>query len=274
MSKKLTINDWELLSAYLDEKLSPAENTRIEALLETVPEFKKSLKELTYTRHLLRSLPQKRAPRNFTLSPEQNKHKTPIRNLWLQPALSFVSIAAAVALVAIFTGTYLMRGAGLAKPVAYAPEMAADSSNQAAESNSNPVIINWVPVFATGKGGGGGGTPEESGVFGGGAGGAGEAVIQTLPESPFPVLEPTLESLTAPLPTTAPETITRSIDQSDLSTMILGLPNPADEGKIVESEPVRQARADLPLNIRTILMVISGVIAVLTGAAALILRRR
>lgn len=273
MSNTMTLKDWEMISAYLDERLSPADCTRMETRLASDPDYQKSLDEIAYTRRLLRSLPQKRAPRNFTLSHSNIKVKSPIRNRWLQPALSFVSIAAAVGLVVIFAGTYLLRGAGTAKPAAYAPEMAADGYNQAAESLSTPVIINWNPIL--GMGGGGGGTPSESGVYKGGVGGGpGMVVQQPAPESAEPTVEATVGALRTPLSTAVPEATTRTTDAGDLSSLILGLPNPEDEGKLIENETSRQSQVGLPISTQTILMIVSGVIAVLAGAAALILRRR
>lgn len=273
MSNTLTLKDCEMISAYLDKRLSPADSKRIEARLASDPEYKKSLDEIACACRLLRSLPQKHAPRNFTLTPSNINAKTPIRVPWLQPALSFVSIAAAVALVVVFAGTYLFQGAGFAKPAAYAPEMASDSYNQTTESMSTPVILNWNPVL--GMGGGGGGTPDESGIYKGGiGGGAGMVVQQPAPESAEITAEPTVAVMTAPLSTAVPESSTRTAGADDLSTLILGLPNPEDEGKVIESESTRQSQAGLPISIQTILMIVSGVIAVLAGAAALILRRR
>jgi hypothetical protein len=273
MSNALTFKDWEMISAYLDERLSPPDCKRMETRLASDPDYKKSFDEIAYTRRLLRSLPQKRAPRNFTITPSNIKVKSPVRIPWLQPALSFVSIAAVVGLVVIFAGTYLLRGAGAAKPAVYAPEMAADGYNQTAESSSTPVIINWNPIM--GMGGGGGGTPDESGIYKGGIGGGpGMVVQQPAPESVEPTAEPTVGVLTAPLSTAIPESTTRTAGEGDLSSLILGLPNPEDEGKVIESESLRQSRAGLSISPQPILMIVSGVIAVLAGAAALILRRR
>ena len=60
--------DLELLSTYLDGQLRPADSTRLEARLKTDPELASALSDLRSARALLRKLPQRRAPRNFTLS--------------------------------------------------------------------------------------------------------------------------------------------------------------------------------------------------------------
>jgi anti-sigma factor RsiW len=60
--------DLELLSSYLDGQLSPSDITQLEARLNTDPQLVSVLNELRATRTLLRKLPQRRAPRNFTLT--------------------------------------------------------------------------------------------------------------------------------------------------------------------------------------------------------------
>ena len=60
--------DLELLSAYLDGELNPSDSTRLEARLKTNPELVSVLDDLRAARTLLRKLPNRRAPRNFTLT--------------------------------------------------------------------------------------------------------------------------------------------------------------------------------------------------------------
>ena len=60
--------DLELLSSYLDGQLSPSDSTRLEARLNTDPQLVSALNDLRAARTLLRKLPQRRAPRNFTLT--------------------------------------------------------------------------------------------------------------------------------------------------------------------------------------------------------------
>ena len=60
--------DIELLSAYLDGELKPSDSTRLESRLKTDPELASVLNDLRATRTLLRKLPQRKAPRNFTLT--------------------------------------------------------------------------------------------------------------------------------------------------------------------------------------------------------------
>ncbi len=60
--------DVELVSAYLDGQLKPSDSARLEARLKTDRELVSVMDDLRAARNLLRQLPQRRAPRNFTLT--------------------------------------------------------------------------------------------------------------------------------------------------------------------------------------------------------------
>ena len=60
--------DLELLSAYLDGQLNPSDVTRLEARFQSDPQLVSVLNDLRSTRNLLRKIPARRAPRNFTLT--------------------------------------------------------------------------------------------------------------------------------------------------------------------------------------------------------------
>ena len=60
--------DLELLSAYLDGELSTSDSARLESRLHSEPRLVSVLSDLRAARSLLRKLPQRRAPRNFTLT--------------------------------------------------------------------------------------------------------------------------------------------------------------------------------------------------------------
>jgi len=308
MNDRITDRDIELISSYLDSRLSPVENEKVRARLKSEPQFKQLLDEFTYTRRLLQALPQKRAPRNFTLSPD--KLPVPRRAFWLQPALSFVSIAAAVMLVVVFSSSYLFGSARSSTAKEAAPQAAMLAAEDASTEAMPPAIINWNPVLGMGGGGGGGDMAAQEvytgGVGGGGAGGPGwdvsvpavgggtsDATEEPLPESPVaPELAPApVEELPAeatPIPEVAavteepPLTVMsepRELDsaasntEGDLSSLILGIPDAEQQGQIMSSSqpPVvdELTRPDL----RNLLLILSGAVALLAGIAALILRR-
>ena len=71
--------DIELLSSYLDGQLSSADSARLEARLRTDPEMRSVLQDLRGARSLLRQLPMRKAPRNFTLTPKMVGRNPPCR---------------------------------------------------------------------------------------------------------------------------------------------------------------------------------------------------
>ena len=70
MSTKIS-QDFERLSAYIDNQLSPAEKADLEARLAKEADLQATLTELRRTVRALRSLPAVKPPRSFTLTPEQ-----------------------------------------------------------------------------------------------------------------------------------------------------------------------------------------------------------
>ena len=78
MTPTPSFRDVEKLSAYLDGQLKPSEIARLEARLQSEPELASVFKDLRQARGLLRQLPQRRAPRNFTLTPKMVGGKPPM----------------------------------------------------------------------------------------------------------------------------------------------------------------------------------------------------
>jgi hypothetical protein len=89
--------DVELLSSYLDGQLSPSDSARLESRLKTDRELVSVLDDLRAARNLLRSLPQRRAPRNFTLT-----HKMVGQNPPLPRAYPVFRFATALATLLFF----------------------------------------------------------------------------------------------------------------------------------------------------------------------------
>jgi len=105
---ELSGRDLKRLSAYLDGELSARDSTRLEARLKIEPHLREALKELELTSGLLSSLPQVRAPRNFTLTPEMVGIREK-RSLY--PVFRFASVVAAVAFaVLVGADTFFLSG--------------------------------------------------------------------------------------------------------------------------------------------------------------------
>ena len=136
--------DFELLSAYLDGQLSDNDRRRVEQLLHSRPDLKTTLDELRRTRAVLRMAPRRRAPRNFTLTPEmvgeKPGRKPQPRNTGLFPAFSFASAFATIVLIAsllfeFLPGTLMRQTTGqtaMEQP-AFMPTNAASMADQSAE---------------------------------------------------------------------------------------------------------------------------------------------
>ena len=108
-ANKMTPRDWETLSAYLDGQLTSEEQARLEARLGKDPHLQRALGELQRTRSLVRSMPRLKAPRNFTLAPEQVGERHPVREkLFL--AFRLASAVASILFILVLMGDFL--GAG------------------------------------------------------------------------------------------------------------------------------------------------------------------
>ncbi|GAB4446892.1 MAG: hypothetical protein OHK0041_06130 [Anaerolineales bacterium] len=84
--------DLELLSAYLDGELKPAETLRLETRLKTDPELASALNDLRAARTLLRKLPARKAPRNFTLTRKMVGQNPPLPRTY--PLFRLATVAA------------------------------------------------------------------------------------------------------------------------------------------------------------------------------------
>ena len=92
--------DLELLSAYLDGQLSPSDSARLESRISSDPSLRTALDNLRSTRSLLRQLPSRRAPHNFTLTPQMAGVKPPTPRL--VPVFRFASVAATFLFIIMF----------------------------------------------------------------------------------------------------------------------------------------------------------------------------
>jgi anti-sigma factor RsiW len=92
--------DLELLSAYLDGELKPSDSTRLEARLATDPQLASVLRDLRATRSLLRKLPARKAPRNFTLTRKMVGQNPPLPRTY--PIFRFATALATLLFVFSF----------------------------------------------------------------------------------------------------------------------------------------------------------------------------
>jgi hypothetical protein len=96
----MNFRDVELLSAYLDGHLSPSDSLRLESRLASDPDLQAVMDDLRTARGLLRQLPQRRVPRNFTLTPKMAGLKAPEPRVY--PAFRLATVLAALLFIITF----------------------------------------------------------------------------------------------------------------------------------------------------------------------------
>jgi hypothetical protein len=96
----MNFHDVELLSAYLDGRLSTPESVKLESRLGSDPQLQAIMDDLRMARGLLRQLPQRRVPRNFALTPKMAGLKAPVPRVY--PSLRMATVLAALLFVITF----------------------------------------------------------------------------------------------------------------------------------------------------------------------------
>ncbi len=97
--------DIEQLSSYLDGQLSPSDSARVESRIASDPELASAFEDLRATRGILRKLPARKAPRNFTLTRQMVGLKPPVPRSY--SFFRFSSAFATVLLMLTFAANYV-----------------------------------------------------------------------------------------------------------------------------------------------------------------------
>ena len=105
MTPTPSFRDVELLSAYLDGQLKPSQKASLESRIASNPELYTALEELRQARSLLRQIPSRRAPRNFTLTPKMAGLKPPLPRSY--PVFRFASVVATLLLFLSFAANFM-----------------------------------------------------------------------------------------------------------------------------------------------------------------------
>lgn len=139
MTSPIRPDDFELLSAYLDNALPEATRADLESRLAAEPELRATLDSLRTTIRVLRAAPTLRPPRNFTLDPARYSRRAPwwasYRAMQVVGALgAFASIVLIV--LGLFTSTMSFQSAPAASnsAIAVLPTSAAATQNSRPES--------------------------------------------------------------------------------------------------------------------------------------------
>jgi hypothetical protein len=197
--------DIELLSSYLDGQLKPSETARLESRLSTDPDLRAVLDDLRSARGLLRQLPMRKAPRNFTLTPKMVGKNPPLPRAY--PAFRFVTALASLLLFFTVGLNFLapqvnsqspafgMGGGGApeifsAEEAPAAPEAAAQEAPAATEAPVEEPSVQMAPQPTTDLSSTDSAreieTPSEKDGFAGDAPAADQSAVQNQPPPPVP----------------------------------------------------------------------------------------
>jgi hypothetical protein len=309
MNAQITPKDWQILSEYLDGQLSPRDRSKLEQRMQSRPELRDGLEELRRLRSLLRTVPRRKVPHNFTLTRAMVEKPAPARwGNWI-PALSFSSaIATFLLILSMLTSMPGGVPAAVVSPESEASrvmmeEPAAEAMLDAAEA---PPLILWG-----GPGNYSGTVDGRGGMGGGGDGGMGGADMglmavpeaevyidegMPLPEEKaideLPVEPPMMEAAPAEVPAEAPAAEapamsagSKALAEEQLEPLvgtgpILGVAPVEEQGtmqlksapeELVMQEEQQAEQEGSPWLILQIGLVL---VAIATGASALYLRRK
>ena len=111
-------HDLELLSSYLDGQLSLSDSARLESRLKSDGRLVSALDDLRAARTLLRQLPKRRAPRNFTLTRKMVGLKPPLPRTY--PVFKFTTaFAAFLFFISVFATRTSQLAASAPAPASY-----------------------------------------------------------------------------------------------------------------------------------------------------------
>jgi hypothetical protein len=138
MNPRLNPRELEMLSAYVDGALDARQASDLETRLKAEPALAQALDQLKATRTLLRRAPQRKAPRNFTLTRQMASQLQLARGHQRGFSYGFASAAAAALLVFVTAGD-LLAGGQLFLPAAPAESMLLMS--ESAPANEAPMDL-------------------------------------------------------------------------------------------------------------------------------------
>ena len=199
--------DLELLSSYLDGQLKPSEAARLEARISTDRDLRAVLDDLRSTRTLLRQLPMRKAPRNFTLTPKMVGKNPPLPRTY--PAFRFVTALASLLLFFSMGLNYVV------------PQLAAQP-----------------PMY--GMGGGGGGAPETYSAQAPAPAGTAAPAVEA------PAEEPSVQMVPMPTATIASADTTRELETPAGKEGVTGEPGAQDQSQVQNATPRQDVAPPIP----------------------------
>lgn len=284
---KKSKRDWVLLSAYLDGDLSGRKKDNLLRRLKHEPGLQAALENLEHVKKVLGSLPKKKAPRDFRISPEMvEKPIIPSFVRMLQIALAGAAVGLMVLLSLEFFNVLPLHQTALVDRDMLEKETAAVQPEMQTAPFEEPIfpIIEWH-------------TPDRYAGLGAGIGGGGGDGSASSQLPPWVVLLPDAELSLSELATvgdpvekelaqTSSEQMEGSVEESMRdgtdSGPILGIRPSEEQGKIFGAQPKESAHiaaepelkpASVLENLRWIEIALLAML-LLTGIPALILTKK
>lgn len=257
MTTQIKPRDWESLSAYLDNQLNPSDRIAIEARLKGDPELQTALKELRRTHLILRHAPRYRVPRTFTLTSAMagNRRSSGIVS-GAYPVLRLASALATLFFILVTFGSFSIKFISPAQSVVVRDQ-----------------TENARPGAPFGMGGGGGGGAVEAPAL---------AVMPTqepaILEAESEMVQPAAKALvvtplTPTQPTPTPEQMLAMAAPQESSAADSSMPTIGMQGSAAEVGITNQPAAHAAWSTLAILQITLAILALVTGLAALFLRR-
>lgn len=127
----------EMLNAYLDNALTPTEQTRLEQQLRRDPQLRAEVEQLRALRLQLRAMPHRRVPRSFALDPVRYGRPKAQPLFPFQPVLRGATALTAFLLIfALALGAFQGQFSGVGVEAPAAAEIAATGLEQAAPAEA------------------------------------------------------------------------------------------------------------------------------------------
>ncbi len=263
MLKNISASDFELLSSYLDNQLSPSELKHLQARLVLEEGLQTALQGLQRTKLILKALPHHPVPRNFSIPLGVKRPRFDLYQYF--QAFRFSAVGAALVLMVLLAMDFFLPSLRMAAPPA---DLAAQSPVAAVLSEPSadkPVIITWgsPQAEAFGRGGGGGGAAEPSGA---------DAAPQAAPlENAKKAPD---EALTAPMLEQAVTPELETVPPVNGAGPILGIPPSAQRGVVPTLFPMPVEKGSVSHDALRFLQIGFALLAVVAAFLALLVRRK
>ena len=263
MLKNISDRDLELLSSYLDNQLSPSELKHLQARLVLEEKLQAALRELQRTKFILKALPYRTVPRDFTIPLGVKRPRFDLYQYF--QALRFSAVGSALVLIILLAMDFFLPSLKMASPTADLAAQAPSAAVLTESSVEEPVIITW-------------GTPQEYAFgLGGVVGGAAEPSMADTAQQAAPLENAKKapdESPTAPMPEQVVTPELETAPPVSGTGPILGIPPSEQRGVLPTLTPMPVEREVVSFDALRLLQIGFALLAVLAASFALLVRRR